>query len=56
MSTSFRIPEAPQFLTAPDEAALRRLNAAPNEEPSLSDAEEEELAELWAHDAGNQGA
>ena len=56
MSTSFRIPEVPQFLTAPDEATLRKLDAEQNEEPALSDAEEEELAELWAHDAGNQGA
>ncbi|UWZ82114.1 hypothetical protein [Occallatibacter riparius] len=56
MSTSFRIPEVNQFLTAPDEAALRRLEAEPMEEPTLEDAEEEEFAELWTWDRGNQGA
>ena len=57
MSTSFRIPEANQFLTAPDDATLRRLEAEPVEDPTtLEDAEEEEFAELWTWDRGNQGA
>lgn len=57
MSTSYRVPEATQFLTTPDEATLRRLEAAePIEEPTLEDAEEEEFAELWTWDRGNQGA
>ncbi len=56
MSTSFRIPDMTQFRTAPDEAALRRLEAEPIEEPTLEDAEEEEFAELWTWDRGNQGA
>jgi hypothetical protein len=56
MSTSFRIPEVSQFVTAPDDAALRRLDAEPTEEPVLEDAEDEEFAELWTWDRGNQGA
>jgi hypothetical protein len=45
-----------QFLTDPDAAAIRIRDAEPIEDPFLSDAEEEELAELWASDSGNQGA
>ena len=56
MSTSFRTPEVNQFLTAPDDAAIRRLEAEPVEEPTLEEAEEEEFAELWMWDRGNQGA
>lgn len=39
-----------------DEADLRRRGAEPVEEPVLADAEEEEIAMLWAADPGNQGA
>ena len=45
-----------QFLTDPEGAAIRTRDADPIEEPVLADAEEEEMAELWAADPGNQGA
>jgi hypothetical protein len=46
----------PYFLTEPEGAANRRRDAEPIEEPVLTDAEEEEIAELWVGDPGNQGA
>jgi hypothetical protein len=45
-----------QLLTDPEEAAIPRRDAEPTEDPFLADAEEEEIAELWAGDPGNQGA
>ena len=45
-----------QLLTDPEEAVIRMRDAKPSEDPVLTDAEEEELAELWADDRGNQGA
>ena len=45
-----------QFLTDPEGAATRTGDAEPIDEPVLADAEEEEMAELWAADPGNQGA
>jgi hypothetical protein len=45
-----------QLLTDPEGAAIRRRDAEPIEDPILADAEEEEIAELWAGDPGNQGA
>jgi hypothetical protein len=46
-----------QFLTDPEGAAIRSRDAEPIEDhPVLTDAEEEEIAELWACDRGNQGA
>jgi hypothetical protein len=45
-----------QFLAVPQGVAIQRLDAEPIEYPVLADAEEEELAELWSRDAGNQGA
>ena len=45
-----------QLLTDPEGTAIRRRDAEPIEDPVLTDAEEEELAELWAGDPGNQGA
>jgi hypothetical protein len=45
-----------QLLTDPEGAAIRRRDAEPIEDPVLADAEEEEIAELWAGDPGNQGA
>lgn len=48
--------EVTQFLTDPEGAAIRRGDAEPIEDPVLADAEEEEIAELWACDSGNQGA
>jgi hypothetical protein len=56
MNSAIQINEAMQFLADPDEADLRRLDAEPIEAPTLTEAEEEEMAELWASDRGNQGA
>jgi len=56
MTRTVPIPEVTQFLTDPEGAAIRRLDAEQNENPVLAEAEEEEFAELWAHDPGNQGA
>ncbi len=56
MNTGIPINEAMQFLGDPDEADFRRLDAEPTEGPTLTEAEEEEMAELWASDRGNQGA
>ena len=46
------IPEARQFSTHPE--GIRDLK--PIDDPVPADAEEEEIAELWACDRGNQGA
>ena len=56
MSTRFSSPEATQPLTDPEGAGIRRPEEEPIEDPVLADAEEEEIAELWASDPGNQGA
>jgi len=56
MTTTVPIPEMTQPLTDPKEAAIRRRDAEPIKDPALADAEEEEMAELWAADPGNQGA
>ena len=45
-----------KLLTDPEGAAIRRREPDPIEDPVLTDAEEEEIAELWAGDRGNQGA
>ena len=45
-----------QLLTDPEGAAIYRRDPEPIEDPVLADAEEEEIAELWAGDPGNQGA
>jgi hypothetical protein len=47
-----------QLLTDLEGATIRRRDAEPIEDPVpvLADAEEEEIAELWAGDPGNQGA
>jgi hypothetical protein len=52
MTTTVPIPEVTHPLTDPEGAAIRIRDA----EPVLADAEEEEIAELWAADPGNQGA
>lgn len=46
----------PAPLTDPEEAAIARRDAEPAEDRVPADAEEEEIAELWAGDPGNQGA
>ena len=56
MTTTVPIPDVTQLLTDPEGAAIRRRDAEPNEDHVLADAEEEEIAALWAGDPGNQGA
>ena len=56
MTTTFPIPEVTRLLTDPEGAANRRRDAEPIDDPVLADAEEEEMAVLWAGDPGNQGA
>ena len=56
MTTTDPIPERTQRFNDPEGADLRRQDPDPNEERVLEDAEEEEIAELWAGDPGNQGA
>jgi hypothetical protein len=54
--TTVPITGVTQFLTDPERVAIRRRDAEPIEDPDLADAEEEEMAQLWANDRGNQGA
>ena len=56
MTTTVPIPEVTQLLNDREGAAMRSRDEEPMEDPLLADAEEEELAELWASDRGNQGA
>ena len=56
MTRTFPIGEVTQRLTDPEGAAIRRGDPEPIEDPVLADAEEEEMAALWAADPGNQGA
>lgn len=56
MTTTVPIREVTQLLRDREGAANGRRDAEPIEEPLLADAEEEELAELWSSDRGNQGA
>lgn len=55
-TTTVPIPDVTRLLTDPEGAAIRRQDPDPNEDPVPADAEEEEIAELWASDPGNQGA
>jgi hypothetical protein len=56
MTTAVSIPEERRFLTDPEGATIRTGDAEPNDDSMLADAEEEEMAVLWAADPGNQGA
>lgn len=56
MSTKLSAADASRLSTDAEAAAVRTLDAEPVVEPVLTDAEEEEIAELWAGDPGNQGA
>lgn len=56
MTTTVPIPEVRLLLPGPEAAAIRRQDAEPIDDSVLADAEEEEIAELWAADPGNQGA
>jgi hypothetical protein len=55
MNTKVPIAEVAKRLADSAGAAIRRQDAEPIEDPELADAEEEEMAELWAADPGNQG-
>ena len=56
MSTKHSVADESVLSTDAEAAAVRTLDAEPIVEPVLKDAEEEEIAELWAGDPGNQGA
>lgn len=56
MSTEFSKPNMAQFLTDPEGAAIRGRDVEQIEQRVPADAEEEEIAALWADDRGNQGA
>lgn len=56
MITTVPIHEVTRRLSDPERAEIRRRDTEPVEDPVVADAEEEEIAELWAHDPGNQGA
>ena len=45
-----------QLFTDPEAPNFPMRDPEPMEQPDLADAEEEEMAELWAADPGNQGA
>lgn len=55
MITKVSIPEREPRLTT-SESSVRIGDAEPDEDPMRADAEQEQMAELWAHDTGNQGA
>jgi hypothetical protein len=56
MTTTSSIPEERRSLTDPERATIRTGDAERNDDSVLADAEEEEMAVLWAADTGNQGA
>ena len=56
MTTTVWKPEMTHLSTDPEGADIRRGDPEPIEDPVMADAEEEEIAELWAGDPGNQGA
>jgi hypothetical protein len=56
MTTRTSNPEETRFFTDPEGAAGQTRYAEPNNDTPLADAEEEEMAVLWAADPGNQGA
>ena len=56
MTTTFPGHKATQSLTDPEGAAFPRRDAEPMDHRVPAEAEEEEIAELWADDPGNQGA
>lgn len=57
MTPAMPIREVAQFLMDSGTVANQQLDPEqPIESPALADAEEEEMAELWAGDRGNQGA
>lgn len=56
MAITIPIPELKQFLTDPEGTGVGRRDAEQPESLPPADAEEEEIAQLWAADPGNQGA
>lgn len=56
MTTRFGTSDETRFVADPDGAAIRTRDAEPKDDFVLADAEEEEMAVLWAADPGNQGA
>ena len=56
MTKSVPIPEMTQRFSDPEGDAVRSRDTERSEDPVLADAEEEEMAMLWAGDPGNQGA
>ncbi len=48
--------EETRFFTDPEADASQTRYAGTNDDSALADAEEEEMAVLWAADPGNQGA
>lgn len=56
MITTIPIPEVTRLRTSPEGATIQRVDAEPFESPVLADVEEEEVAEMWAADPGNQGS
>jgi hypothetical protein len=56
MTTALWKPEVTQLSSDLEGAAVRRADPEPIEDPVMADAEEEEIAALWAGDPGNQGA
>ena len=55
-NTTLPGPEVRQLLADPDEAVIRSRDMERVADHIPADAEEEEIAELWAADPGNQGA
>lgn len=56
MTPTVPISEMTQLLADSEGSAIQRQDLETTENPLLADAEEEELAQLWAADTGNQGA
>jgi hypothetical protein len=56
MTTPVPNPEVMKLITTREGAANPTRLSEPMEDSVLADAEEEEMAQLWAGDRGNQGA
>jgi hypothetical protein len=56
MTISAPISNMARFLNEREEVGLTSRDTEPIDDRVLADAEEEEFAELWASDRGNQGS
>ena len=56
MAATVLIQQVKQPVTHNEATPIRMRDPEPISDPALSDAEEQEIAELWAGDPGNQGA